>query len=325
MALQTSIANTMDHAGHEAALDRNAKKIFSHEAILAPLMRMCIPEFAKCTDEYIIANCFEEKPQVSSFPVHQDEGGKLDGNQRITPMNSEESAAGERTVHYDIRFTAKVPQSNALIRLIINLEIQADDDLRYRVVTRGIYYCARMLSAQYGTVFTHQEYQKLQKVYSIWICPESVLGQHSMTEYRMQQLHRLGNLPTEEQDYDKLHVIVITLGTEATKSDHPLIRFLSLLLTSELPLESRKQQLEEEYRVQMNETMEEEMSSMCNLGEAIARRSLEKGRAEGEMAGGIKMLSGLVRDHVISMNEAAKRMNMSIAEFSEKTGLPLPQ
>ena len=75
----------------------------------------------------------------------------------------------------------------------------------------------------------------------------------------------------------------------------------------------------------MNETMEEEMSSMCNLGEAIARRSLEKGRAEGEMAGGIKMLSGLVRDHVISMNEAAKRMNMSIAEFSEKTGLPLPQ
>ena len=29
MALQTSIANTMDHAGDEAALDRNAKKIFS--------------------------------------------------------------------------------------------------------------------------------------------------------------------------------------------------------------------------------------------------------------------------------------------------------
>ena len=245
-------------------------------------MRMCIPEFACYTDEYIIANCFEDKPRVSSWPVHQDEGGKLDGNQRITQMNSEESAANERTVHYDIRFTAKVPKSGFLIRLIINIEIQVDDDLQYRVVTRGIYYCTRMLSAQYGTVFTHQEYQKLQKVYSIWICPESASGQHSITEYRMEQLQKLGNLPTEEEDYDKLQVIVITLGQEAAKSENPLIRFLSLLLTSELPLESRKQQLEDEYQVQINESMEEEMSTVCNLGESIARKSRAEGRAEGE-------------------------------------------
>ena len=157
-----------------------------------------------------------------------------------------------------------------------------DDDLQYRVVTRGIYYCARMLSAQYGTVFTHQEYQKLQKVYSIWICPESASGQHSITEYRMEQLQKLGNLPTEEEDYDKLQVIVITLGQEAAKSENPLIRFLSLLLTSELPLESRKQQLEDEYQVQINESMEEEMSTVCNLGESIARKSRAEGRAEGE-------------------------------------------
>ena len=40
------------------------------------------------------------------------------------------------------------------------------------LVTRGFYYCARMISEQYGTVFTGEHYEKFQKVYSIWICPD---------------------------------------------------------------------------------------------------------------------------------------------------------
>ena len=282
MTLQTSIANTLDYAGDEAMLDRNAKKIFSHEAVLAPLMQMCIPEFRNYSDEYIIANCFADKPQVSYYPVHQDEGGKLDGNKRVTQMNSESSAANEQTIHYDIRFIARLPQSDTLVKLIINIEIQVDDQLSYRVVTRGIYYCSRMISEQYGTVFTHQEYQKLQKVYSIWICPDSASRQHFITEYRMQQIIHLGNLSAKEEDYDKLKVMVITVGPDGTKSEDKLIRYLSLLLSNELPLEIRKQQLEEEYRIEMTEELEKELSTVCNLGEGIARKSKEQGRIEGE-------------------------------------------
>ena len=29
-----------------------------------------------------------------------------------------------------------------------------------------------MISEQYGTVFTGEHYEKFQKVYSIWICPD---------------------------------------------------------------------------------------------------------------------------------------------------------
>ena len=287
MALQTSIANTLDHAGDEAKLDSSAKKIFSHEAILAPMMRMCVPEFAAFPDEYIIANCFAGPPQVSSWPVHQDEGTPLDGDQRIVQMNSEESASGERTIHYDIRFSAKVPGSDGQqIGLIINVELQAEDQLKYHLVTRGLYYCARMISAQYGTVFTKSDYQKLQKVYSIWICPDSASGKHSVTEYRIQETLRLGDNPAEPKDYDKLQVIIITLGPEGTSSENPLIRFLSLLLSTDLPLESRKEQLKNEYRIQMNRSLEEEMSTVCNLGEGIARRSYAEGVSKG-MAQGV--------------------------------------
>lgn len=45
------------------------------------------------------------------------------------------------------------------------------DKQGYPLVKRGFYYCARMISEQYGTVFTDSEYEKIQKVYSIWICP----------------------------------------------------------------------------------------------------------------------------------------------------------
>lgn len=327
--MQTSIANSLDHAGDEAKLDRNAKKIFSHEAVLAPLMRMCIPEFADYTDEYIIANCFDGAPEVSSHPVHQDEGRKLDGDRRVPQMNSEDSAASEQTIHYDIRFSAKVPKTDKLVRLIINVEIQVDDQLRYKVVTRGIYYCARMISAQYGTVFTHQEYQKLQKVYSIWICPESSTGEHTITSYRMERKQQLGNPTGHETDFDKLQVLVITLGPDGTESDNPLIRFLSLLLSKELPLENRKQRLEEEYNIEMNPALEEEMSVMCNLGEYIARTSRAEGhaegRAEGEMLGTIKTLAELVRENSITIQKAAEKAGMSEAEFCKKAGLKIVQ
>ena len=288
MTMQTSIANALDNAAEEAMLDRNAKKIFSHEAVLAPLLRMCIPEFKGYSDEYILANCFADKPMISYYPVHQDEGGKLDGNQRVTMMNSESSAANERVMHVDIRFTVRLPGTGALVKMIINIEIQVDDHLRYRVVTRGIYYSSRMISEQYGTVFTHMDYQKIQKVYSIWICPDSASKQNSITEYRMQQIIHLGDLPAKEEDYDKLRVFVITLGPDGTNSEDKLIRYLSLLLSYKLPVEERKKRLEEEYRIEINEELRQEMSDVCNLGEGIARRSRAEGKAEG-MAEGIAM------------------------------------
>ncbi|MBR1684421.1 MAG: hypothetical protein IJ708_04740 [Clostridia bacterium] len=292
-ALQTSISNALDHAGDEARLDKEAKKIFSHLSILAPLMRMCIPEFAKFTDQYIIDNCFVDTPQISAMAVNQDENDLLDGNARVTQMNSEESSEDERTIFYDIRFTAKIPKTGKLVRLIINVEIQRIDRLRYRVVTRGIYYGARMISAQYGTVFTRQEYQNIQKVYSIWICPESNKKQNSITSYRITEKCILGKARENKRDYDKMEIIVITLDEEGSNADNPLIRFLNLLLSSNLPLESRKKALKEEYRIQMDEQLTEEMSAMCNLGEGIAIRNRELGMAQG-MAQGEERFRALV-------------------------------
>ena len=86
------------------------------------------------------------------------------------------------------------------------------------------------------------------------------------------------NYSCEKTDYDKLQLIVVTLGRDGTNSTDQLIKYLSLILSDEKPLDERKRQLEDEYRIPMTYDIEEEMSSMCNMGEAIRR----KAEAEGE-------------------------------------------
>ena len=78
----------------------------------------------------------------------------------------------EHTIYYDIRLPAFLPEGNERVRLILNLEIQLDDTPGYPIVKRGFYYCGRMISEQYGTVFVDGHYEKIEKVYSVWICPD---------------------------------------------------------------------------------------------------------------------------------------------------------
>ena len=40
----------------------------------------------------------------------------------------------------------------------------------YPIVKRNLYYCCRLVSSQYGTDFTNSHYEKIKKVYSIFIC-----------------------------------------------------------------------------------------------------------------------------------------------------------
>lgn len=46
-----------------------------------------------------------------------------------------------------------------------------------------------------------------------------------------------------------------------------------------------------------------------------------EGKAEGRQEGALEMLIGLVKDGMLSLNDAAKRVNMTVDEFKNKTGL----
>ena len=68
---------------------------------------------------------------------------------------SMDKSVREGTVTYDIRFRAIVPDSEEQIALIINVEDQNDFYPGYPLIKRGIYYCCRMISSQYGLSLIH--------------------------------------------------------------------------------------------------------------------------------------------------------------------------
>ena len=143
---------------------------------------------------------------------------------------SESVSKKDGTVNFDLRFRVRTPQ-------IMNIEIQNENNPIYRLVSRGIYYCSRMISEQYGTVFTDMDYHKIQKVYSIWICsiPKD-MKKSSITRYMMTKRDEVGKCFIEERYYDKMETVIIKLGREDDYSSKPITGLLSVLFSPTMPI-----------------------------------------------------------------------------------------
>ena len=149
MERQTDLAEAIDVVDDKAQYDRCVKKLLAFKAIDAWILKTCVKEFYPYSVEYITEHCLSGEVEISEHAVHQDQlnrSKKVNGDEQVTKMNSESSSVNEGTVYYDVRFTAIAPTNGEIIKLIINLEIQTNDKPGYELVTRGIYYCARMIS-----------------------------------------------------------------------------------------------------------------------------------------------------------------------------------
>ncbi len=104
--------------------------------------------------------------EVASVPVY---AGQTNMLPRITGDNTEDKIPNEGRITYDIKFAVYIPGGER-IKLIINVEAQKEFNAGYDLVTRGVFYGARMISAQKDREFIGDDYDSVKKVYSIWIC-----------------------------------------------------------------------------------------------------------------------------------------------------------
>ena len=124
---------------------------------------------------------------------------------KVQGMGNEDISQNEGTVYYDVRFNAIAPSTEELenIRLIINAEAQNRFKLKYPLTKRAVYYGSRLISAQHGTVFTKSDYQKLRKVYSIWICVNPAKKfRNTITRYSIKPETIIGNAVEAPENYD---------------------------------------------------------------------------------------------------------------------------
>ena len=107
----------------------------------------------------------EGEPEISSVPV---EPG-MTNSPHIRGISTEDRVPYEQVVFYDIRFYVRNPKVDENVGIVIGIEAQKSFYPGYDLVTRGIYYAARMISSQMGVEFTGENYNQIKKVYSIWI------------------------------------------------------------------------------------------------------------------------------------------------------------
>ena len=316
--MRNEFARNLDLAQAKIQYDEQCKKVLGDKNVLSWILQRTVREYAGMNREEIM-KCIEGEPEIGSRRVNP---GETNASQ-ITGMANEDKVNEEGTIFYDIRFFAWIPKSREEIRLIINVEAQKKYHTGYSLTTRGVFYGARMISAQLGTEFEIPEYDKIKKVYSIWICMNApqYIG-NAISEYKLEKTDLIPGIPDRRKEYDKLSVVMVCLNTKKETEDQ-FLGMLQTLFNTELAEKEKKERLEQEYEIQMENGFGKELSLMCNLSDTVEERGIQKGiekgieqgMEKGIEKGKLEMLFSLVRDHVLSSADAAKRVGMSEAEF----------
>ena len=310
---QTRLANIIDAVGDKAKYDKCVKALLSNKSILAWILKCCVKEFADC-DLAKIAECIEGTPDIATKAVHKNEADvPLDGNEEIRGDNTEDSSITEQTITYDIRFTAIVPDTKEIVELLINVEAQKKDE-GYPLEKRVIYYLSRLISGQYGTVFKHSHYEKIQKVYSIWFCGGAPnYKKNTISGISMRNDAIFGNVSLNHEAVDLMQGVIVNLGEAEEKVDSDILNLMNTLLSSKVSETEKKRVMQEDFNIIMTEELESEVSDMCNLSQGIWDSGIEKGKKEQSIENALKMIA----DGQLSLEKIAQYSGLTLEEVKE--------
>ncbi len=158
--MESTLSGAIRTESAMAQYDAACKRLLSEKSILAWILKDCVEEFQNTDPAEIAARYIEGTPQIGSVPVLP---GETNPPAKIRGAATEDTSLSEGTVHYDIRFLALVPGSQEQIQLIINVEAQNAFYPGYPLITRAIYYCSRLLSAQYGVEFSGETMERSKR------------------------------------------------------------------------------------------------------------------------------------------------------------------
>ena len=263
------------------AYDEACKRVLSERGIMAHILKACTEEFKDCDLQDIAQRYIQGEPNISCMAVDLEAISP-----RIESEQTEDKSKAEGTVYYDIRFHAVAPVEGKLIQLIINLEAQNDFNPGYPLLKRAVYYCGRMISGQYGTVFVKSHYEKIQKVYSIWICTmPTKKWEYHISRYQLTEKHLIGHTQAERSHYDLISIVLVCLGSKSHRQLKGILRLLNMLLLDNISSREKQELLAKEFNVTMTPHLEKGVAAMCNLSEGIERRGEKRGRKLGEKRG----------------------------------------
>lgn len=276
-------ASTIEEA--MAQYDAEVRRLLSQRAMLSRILLGTMRELSGLTPDEVAAR-IEGEPRVDSEPVAP--------NSAIRGLANDDAVPGEGTARYDILTFVNVPDKEGATRVIVNVEAQRSRSPGYDIVTRGVFYASRLISAQRGTEFERSDYGSIKKVYSIWICMDAPRGVgNAVSSWSFRQENRLGELPDRPKTYDKAEVVVVVLDEGDPSADEP-VGLLNLVLSTSIPRDEKIRGLEERYNIPVKGDVEEGVRAMCNLSEYVWERATKEGMEQGMQQGREDLLIDLI-------------------------------
>ena len=122
----------------------------------------------------------------------------------------------------------------------------------------------------------------------------------------------------EEKDYDKTEMMLIEAGGGVDYNGKSITGLLSVLFSSTMGLEEKKDVLSRVYGIEMTKEFEREVKDMCNISRAYYEEGLNKGLNEGLIKGSLLTLNQLVDKGKLSICDAAAMADMTVEGFLKK-------
>ena len=249
-------------------LDETCKVLLSDTQILAHILKYVVDELRDFT--------IEEIQEI--IPANINHEPVFPGNRVVKTSNNESIIPGEGILRFDVHFELDVPKRNKqrACKLQINIEAQNSIYNTYEIVTRGIAYTSRLISKQVKTVIDGDNYQKMQKTYSIWLMPQAPLKYDGTIRiYSLQEKVESGIPLKEKEAYDKIKIATIYTSSkheisQKYEQNDELLRVVMLLFgMSGRSVQEIRGILEKEYGFKMSEELKKGVENMCNLAQGL--------------------------------------------------------
>ena len=286
-------------------LDETCKVLLSDTQILAHILKYVVDELRDFT--------IEEIQEI--IPANINHEPVFPGNRVVKTSSNESIIPGEGILRFDVHFELDVPKRNKqkACKLQINIEAQNSIYNDYKIVTRGIAYTSRLISQQFKTVIDGDNYQKMQKTYSIWLMPQAPLKYDGTIRiYSLQEKVESGISLKEKEAYDKIKIATIYTSSkheisQKYEQNDELLRVVMLLFgMSGRSVQEIKGILEKEYGFKMSEELKKGVENMCNLAQGLIIENRTAGRMEGKAEEKYEILINLLEQTDISLKKIMK-------------------
>ena len=270
--MNTEIKNAVNIAGDKAQYDARVKRILGEKHILAHILAKTVDEF-KGMDPSDIVTYIEGEPKIGIVPVEPGLTNKEktdESGQRVKGLNSEDVEANEGLIRFDIIFYVRL--KSGLSQIIVNVEAQKDEPVSYKILNRAIFYVSRLISSQKERDFVNTNYDDIKQVFSIWVCMN--MEKNSLSHFHLKKDEML-----EPYDWkgntDLLNIVMIGVTNEHDEK-YELHRLIGALLSDRLRENEKLDIIEKEYKIPLSNDFRKEVDTMCNLGQGIEDRAIER-------------------------------------------------